>query len=202
MQLYLTLGLPMIDDQNKKGNIYFHSLWHWIVYYIPLISQVRGLYSKLWTEFFSFLLWPKCEACGPWKQGREKRGSITCSTDGANEANKIFIIWLCWLFQLEVRTATYGPGIDQSQNAKSVSHVIMANIENWRLLEADTAVVWLDNLDDPNSTRFNITLIPHVSTVLSQTNEPLNQMHLAVLMIFVSTFLMQMIVSVANILHN
>ena len=43
----------------------------------------------------------------------------------------MFIIWLCWLFrfwkgdwELEVRTATYGPGIDQSQYAKSVSHII------------------------------------------------------------------------------
>ena len=26
--------------------------------------------------------------------------------------------------ELEVRTATYGPGIDQSQQAKSVSHII------------------------------------------------------------------------------
>ena len=50
------------------------------------------------------------------KEGK-KRGSITCRTDRANEANKMFIIWLCWLFQLEVRTATYGPGIDQSQHA-------------------------------------------------------------------------------------
>ena len=62
---------------------------------------------------FSFLLWPKREAHGPRKQGRKKRGSITCPTDGANEANKMFIIWLCWLFrfwngdrELEVRTAT------------------------------------------------------------------------------------------------
>ena len=30
----------------------------------------------------------------PWKQGRKKRGSITCRTDRANEANKMFIIWL------------------------------------------------------------------------------------------------------------
>ena len=80
---------------------------------------------------FSFLLWPKREARGPWKQGRKKRGSITCRTDRANEANKMFIIWLCWLFgfwegdrELEVRTATYGPGIDQSQHGKSVSHLI------------------------------------------------------------------------------
>ena len=80
---------------------------------------------------FCFLLWPKREARGPWKQGRKKRGSITCFTDRANEANKMFIIWLCWLFrfwkddrELEVRTATYGPGIDQSQHAKSVSHII------------------------------------------------------------------------------
>ena len=83
------------------------------------------------NRVFSFLLWPKREARGPWKQGRKKRGSITCRTDRANEANKMFIIWLCWLFrfwegdrELEVRTATYGPGIDQSQHAKSVSHII------------------------------------------------------------------------------
>ena len=81
---------------------------------------------------FSFLLWPKREARGPWKQGRKKRGSITCRTDRANEANKMFIIWLCWLFrfwkddrELEVRTATHAPGIDQSQHAKSVSHIII-----------------------------------------------------------------------------
>ena len=29
---------------------------------------------------------------------------------------------------IEVRTATYGPGIDQSQHMKSVSHIIMSNI--------------------------------------------------------------------------
>ena len=27
--------------------------------------------------------------------------------------------------ELEVRTATFGPGIDQSQHAKSVSHIII-----------------------------------------------------------------------------
>ena len=92
---------------------------------------MQGPYGKLWTEFFSFFLWLKRVARGPWKQGRKKRGSITCLTDRANEANRIFIIWLCWLFrfskgdrELEVRTATYGPGIDQSQHANSVSHII------------------------------------------------------------------------------
>ena len=28
-----------------------------------------------------------------------KRGSITCRTDRANEASKMFSIWLCWLFR-------------------------------------------------------------------------------------------------------
>ena len=84
---------------------------------------------------FSFLLWLKRQARGPWKQGRKKRGSITGRTDRANEANNMFIIWLCWLLmvgtnsfdvltenqKLEVRTANYGP-IDQSQHAKSASH--------------------------------------------------------------------------------
>ena len=48
---------------------------------------------------FSFLLWPKREVCGPWKLGRKKRGSITCRTDRASKANKMFIIWLCWLLR-------------------------------------------------------------------------------------------------------
>ena len=81
---------------------------------------------------FSFHFWPKHEVCRPWKQGRKKRGSITCRTDRANQANKMFIIWLCWLFrfwkgdrELEVCMATYRPGIDQSQHAKSVSHIII-----------------------------------------------------------------------------
>ena len=94
---------------------------------------------------FSFLLWPKCEARGPWKQGRKKRGSITCCTDRANEANKMFIIWLCRLFrfwkgdrELAVRTVTYGPGIDQSQHAKSVSHIITYHIISY-------LIIWLAN---------------------------------------------------------
>ena len=77
---------------------------------------------------FSFLLWPKREAHGPWKQGRKKRGSITCRTDRANEANKMFIIWLCWLFrfwkgdrELEVCTATYGPSCNWPITAREIS---------------------------------------------------------------------------------
>ena len=37
--------------------------------------------------------------------------------------------WIHLLFwQLEVRTPTYGPEIDQSQHAKSVSHIIKKHI--------------------------------------------------------------------------
>ena len=36
----------------------------------------------------------------------KKRGSITCRTDRANEANKMFIIWLCWLFRELERNET------------------------------------------------------------------------------------------------
>ena len=111
--------------------VLYRIVLYYIVSYIPLISRVRGPYGKSWSEFFSFLLWPKREARAPWKQGRKKQGYITCPTDRANKANKMVTIWLCWLYrfwkddrELEVRTATYGPGIDQSQNAKSVSHII------------------------------------------------------------------------------
>ena len=95
-----------------------------------LLAECEVRRASYGPNFF-LLLWPKREARGPWKQGRKKRGSITCPTDWANEANMMFIIWLCRLFrfwngdrELEVRTATYGLGIDQSQHAKSVSHII------------------------------------------------------------------------------
>ena len=101
--------------------------------YLPSVRSVRQVMDRV----FSYLLWPKREAHRPWKQGRKKRGSITCHTDRANEANKMFIIWLCWLFRfwkgdrdLEVHTATYGPGIDQSQYVKSVSHIIITNMNH------------------------------------------------------------------------
>ena len=91
------------------------------------------------------------------KTRKKKRGSITCLTDRANEANKMFIIWLCWLFrfwkgdrELEVRTATYGPGIDQLQPAKSVSHIIRGMYDQTRLIRcllygfvARNEIIWL-----------------------------------------------------------
>ena len=66
---------------------------------------------------FYFLLWPRNERAGHENKEGKTRGSITCRTDRANEANE-------GDRELEVRTATYRPGIDQSQHAKSVSHII------------------------------------------------------------------------------
>ena len=87
---------------------------------------MRGPYGKLWILVFSFLVF-MARAPRAWAiKGRKKLR--------ANEANKMFIIWFCWLFrfwkgdrELEVHMATYGPGIDQSQHAKSVSHIITMN---------------------------------------------------------------------------
>ena len=61
-------------------------------------------HGKLWIEFLSFLLWPKGEACGPWKQERTKTDPelavrteqtrlIRCSQNCYN------YICLCWLFR-------------------------------------------------------------------------------------------------------
>ena len=101
---------------------------------------MRGPYGKLWTEFFPSFY-------GHENKEGKKRGSITCPTDWANEANKMFIIWLCWLFrfwngnrELEVRTATYGPGIDQSQHAKSVSHIIKVYINRASFLRSASVI--------------------------------------------------------------
>ena len=70
---------------------------------------------------------------GHENKAEKKRGSITCRTDRANEANKMFIIYsekgtksfdvLTGDQELEVCTATYRPNIDQSQ--QSVSHIIV-----------------------------------------------------------------------------
>ena len=118
--------------------------------YISLISRVRGPYSKLWTEFFPSFYGPIAKRVGHENKEGKKRGSITCRTDRANEANKMFIIWLCRLFrfwkgdrELAVPTATYGPGIDQSQQAKSVSHIINIVIVLWSKQLKSTAKVLL-----------------------------------------------------------
>ena len=42
--------------------------------------------------------------------------------------------------ELEVRTATYGPGIDQSQHAKSVSHIINIYILRYIIIIIITVV--------------------------------------------------------------
>ena len=121
---------------------------------------------------FSFLLWPKREARGPWKQGRKTRGSITCRTDRANEDNKIFIIWLCWLFRFskgdreqEVRTATYGPRIDQSQQAKSVSHIIIHCI-TWHDITSHCNTLHYIILHSPTYTSPHYTLVIKVISLV------------------------------------
>ena len=42
-----------------------------------------------------------------------------------------FMFWLVSDQELEVHTATYRPGIDQSQHVKSVSHIILSLIEQF-----------------------------------------------------------------------
>ena len=44
--------------------------------------------------------------------------------------------------ELEVRTATYGPGIDQSQHAKSVSHIIKYIISLLKCLRQQTTFLF------------------------------------------------------------
>ena len=64
--------------------------------YIPLINRVRGPYGKLCIEFLPSSYGPSAKrADHENKEGKNEGGSITCRTDQANEAKKIFIIWLC-----------------------------------------------------------------------------------------------------------
>ena len=61
-----------------------------------LLNGVGGPYRKLGTEFFLLDLWSKCEACGPYIEGKT-RESVTYSTDRENEVSKIFIISLLYV---------------------------------------------------------------------------------------------------------
>ena len=100
-------------------------------------------YGKLWTEFFPSFYGPSAKRAGHENKEGRKRGSITCRTEQADEDNKDVY---CMAFyysgkrtkqfdvltldqELEVRTATYGPETDQSQHAKTVSHIIKKGIE-------------------------------------------------------------------------
>ena len=107
---------------------------------VPLIGRVRGPYGKLWPEFFSV---PVCENKEGKKKTRihkldvrtEQTRLIRCLlygfTDYSGKRTKSFYVVTCDQ-EPEVRTATYGPEIDQSQHAKSVSHTIKASIEAFR----------------------------------------------------------------------
>ena len=136
---YTTFELRFSSSNiNLKSRQVLSCAIHW------LISRVRDPYDKLWTEFFPSFYGPSAKRAGHENKEVKKRRSITCRTNRANEANKIFIIWLCWLFrfwkgdrELEVRTATYGPWIDQSQHAKSFSYII-----NSRELKRNSKVVY------------------------------------------------------------
>ena len=109
-------------------------------FHIHLLLAECGVRTASYgPSFFPSSYDPSAKLAGHENMEEKKRGSITCRTDRANEVNKMFIIWLCLLCfekvrtQLEVRTATYGPQIDQSQHAKSVSH-ITNEIMSWTFI--------------------------------------------------------------------
>ena len=101
------------------------------------------------TEFSSYLLLAECEvrtaSYGPsfflpfMAQARSARAMKTRKEK--TRIHNLTRLIRCLLYgfvdyfgfekvdrELEVRTATYGPGIDQSQHAKSVSHIIICLI--------------------------------------------------------------------------
>ena len=127
--------------------------------YIPLISECEVCTASYGQSFFLPFM---AQVRSTWAMKtirKEKWGSITCCTDRANKANKMYIIWLFWLFQfwkgyqeLEVRTATYKPGIDQSHYVKSVSHIIMGHIVYSRLRYTQLCIIVV--LTYPNLLKF------------------------------------------------
>ena len=63
--------------------------------YLLLASFARSVGQVMDPRFFLPFVF-MVRALRAWAiKGRKKRGSITCPTDRANEANKMFIIWFC-----------------------------------------------------------------------------------------------------------
>ena len=102
---------------------------------------MRGPYGKLWTELFPSFYGPSAKRARAMKTGKEKtrihnlpygpskRGLVRCLlygfVDFSGKGTNSFDV----LTELEVRTAAYRPGIEQSQHAKSVSHIIQLSPE-------------------------------------------------------------------------
>ena len=105
-----------------------------------LLAECEVRTASYGLSCFPSFYGPSAKRAGHENKEGKKRGSITCHTDQANEAKKM----ICLLYgfvdystkrtksfyvltsdqEQEVRTATYGPEIDQSQRAKSVGHII------------------------------------------------------------------------------
>ena len=57
-------------------------------------SSARSV-RQLMNRVFFLLFMAQARSVRAMKTKKEKRGSITCRTDRANEAKKMLIIWLC-----------------------------------------------------------------------------------------------------------
>ena len=78
-------------------------LWEWRIpldqrQYKSKTDHLLGPYGKLWTDFFPSFHGSSAKRTGH-ENKEEKKGYTTCRTDRANEANKMIIIWLYWLFR-------------------------------------------------------------------------------------------------------
>ena len=90
---------------NRFHSRYTCYMFSYCFIYIPLTSRVRGPYGK-WTEQTMLI---RCLLYG--------------FVDYSGKGTKSFDV-LTGDRELKVRTATYQPGIGQSQHAKFVSHII------------------------------------------------------------------------------
>ena len=83
--------------------------------YIPLISRVGGPYGKLWTEFcLPFMVQDRSARA---MKIRKENSVIILGKGRFDRCSR----------EVEVRTATYGPEVDQSQRTKSGSHIISSD---------------------------------------------------------------------------
>ena len=95
--------------------------------YIYIYIYIKYIYTINRVVFSSFY-GPSAKCADHENKDGKKRGSITCRLlygfiNYSRKGTKSFDVLTSYQ-ELEVRTATYGPEVDQSQHVKSVSQII------------------------------------------------------------------------------
>ena len=97
IDIYWEFILDMSTELLADNTWEIHVIVIYMYTYLLLVECKVRMASYGSSFFLPFMA--QARSARAMKTRKEKRGSITCCTDRANEANKMFIIWLWWLFR-------------------------------------------------------------------------------------------------------